>query len=113
LFCFRNHFCVFLGQNGLRGYVDRIVQTAQQQVLDQPAARSGGGSTTSISRTYINTTNPNFAFGGSSGVGGISSLVSQSTRPTSSSYQTISSGIRSTFRDSTGSDNQTRRSGDY
>lgn len=95
----------FVGQTGLRGYVDRIVQNAQQQALDQPAGRTGGGSTTSISRTFINTTNPNFS--GSPGfAGGISSLISPSTRPTGtgSSYQTISSGIRSTFRDSTGSD---------
>jgi hypothetical protein len=108
-FFFRNHLLLFVGQNGLRGYVDRIVQNAQQQALDQPAARIGGGSTT-IQRTFINTTNPNFGYGGSSGGGGgggISNLISQSTRPTAtgSGYQTISSGIRSTFRSSTGSDN--------
>jgi hypothetical protein len=98
-------------QNGLRGYVDRIVQNAEQQALDRPVSHTGGGSTT-ISRTVINTTGTNYGYGGSPGTSGISSLISQSTRPTTS-YQTVSSGVRSTFRDSTGIDNQTRRSGDY
>ena len=92
-----------LGQNGLRGCVDRIVQSAEQQNVDRPAIRPGGGSSMTISRTVINTTGSNAGFGRPTGTGGISALVSQSSRPTSS-YQTISSGFRSTVRDSTGSD---------
>lgn len=94
-----------LGQNGLRGCVDRIVQNAEQQHVDRPAIRpgGGGGSSMTISRTVINATGSNAGFGRPTGVGGISSLVSQSTRPTSS-FQTVSSGLRTTFRDSTGSD---------
>lgn len=95
-----------LGQNGLRGYVDRIVQSAEQQAIDRSPSRGpAGGSSMTISRTVINTTGSNTGFGRQSGGGGISSLVSQSTRPTSNSYQTLSSGFRSTLRDSAGSDN--------
>lgn len=87
-------------QSGLRGYVDRIVQNAEQQVLERPSTRPSGVST-SIQHTFINTTGSNSNFGGSPG--GISSLINQSTRP-SNSYQTISSGIRNTLRDSNNSD---------
>ncbi|UJR22239.1 hypothetical protein I4U23_025300 [Adineta vaga] len=101
-------------QNGLRGYVDRIVQSAEQQALDRPSTtRPSVGGTTTITRTHGYTTGSNFGTGGASGFGGVSSLISQSTRPSSAGYQTISNGIRSTIRDSAFSDAHTRNSGDY
>lgn len=93
-----------LGQNGLRGYVDRIVQNAEQQNADRAAIRPPGGSSMTISRTIVNTMGSNPGYSRPPGAGGISALVNQPNRSTNS-YQTISSGIRSTFRDSTGSDN--------
>ncbi|CAF0757355.1 unnamed protein product [Adineta ricciae] len=101
-------------QNGLRGYVDRIVQNAEQQALDRPSsARPITGGSTTITRTYINTTGPSYSSGNAGGFGGLNSLVSESIRPSSAGYQTISSGIRSTLRDSAFSDAHTRNSGDF
>jgi len=110
----------FLGQNGLRGYVDRIVQNAEQQALDRPGGgRTGGGSTT-ITRTTVNTTGSNYNYGGSTygqggatGASGVGSFISQSLRPSSTGYETISSGVRTTLRDSNFSDNDLRSARDY
>ncbi|CAF1098963.1 unnamed protein product [Adineta steineri] len=138
-------------QTGLRGYVDRIVQHAEQQALDNPSsggrggggggggAGGSGGAISSITRTFVNTTGSNYGYGGSIvGGGGISggggggggsrgsvigssassggamrSLISQSNRPTSAGYQTISSGIRTTVRDGGFNDSTPRRTQDY
>ena len=58
------------------------------------------------------TISPGSSYGGLTGGGGLSSLISQSSRPVHT-YQTISSGFSSTIRDSTGNDNLLRRSGEY
>jgi len=109
----------FLGQNGLRGYVDRIVQIAEQQALDRPSSGRTGGSTT-ITRTAINTTGSNFNYGssvygqgGATGASALGSFVSQSLRPSSTGYETVSSSVRSTVRDSNFSDNDLRSARDY
>jgi hypothetical protein len=123
LFFFLNkiiHVCFFFsGQTGLRGYVDRIVQHAEQLAIDRPvgtfAAGYGGGSTT-ISRTVINAgggggvSSSSMGFGGSTGTSGISTLISSSTRP-ASSYQTVTSSSKSTYQTSGGSN--LRSSGDF
>ncbi|CAF1178608.1 unnamed protein product [Rotaria sordida] len=98
-------------QSGLRGYVDRIVQNAEQQAFDRSLGVGGGGgggggrtdgSTTTIRRTLYTTGSS------STGSGGISNLITQNTRPTSG-YETLSSGFRSSFHGSTGGSNITRR----
>lgn len=89
-----------IGQSGLRGYVDRIVQNAEQQAIERPSSGRVDRPSTTITRTSF------VASGSNYGYGGVGSLVSQSTRPVSG-YQTISSGIRSTLRGS--SDNLTRQ----
>ena len=43
----------------------------------------------------------------------LSSLVGGGNRATAASYQTVSSGFRSTLGESTGSDGGSRRSGDF
>jgi len=110
----------FLGQNGLRGYVDRIVQNAEQQALDRPSGGGRTGGSTTITRTAINTTGSNFNYGssvygqgGATGASGINSFVSQSIRPSSTGYETVSSSVRSTVRDSNFSDNDLRSARDY
>lgn len=99
-------------QNGLRGYVDRIVSSVDQQNLN----RTGGsgataGGITTISRTTFMTNSgaSGLSFSGPS----LSSLVGQGVRPSGASYQTLSSGFRSTLGDSTGSDGAARRSEDF
>jgi len=98
-------------QNGLRGYVDRIVQNAELIALERPAARIGGSTT--ISRTVINTSggggsSSGFNFGASTGSSGINTIISHGTRP-ASSFQASSSSTVKTFRESSSE----RRSGEY
>ncbi|CAF1140371.1 unnamed protein product [Rotaria sp. Silwood1] len=99
-------------QQGLRGYVDRIVQNAEQQAFDRSIGDSStsgsrtGGSTT-IRRTVYTTSggggggSSNYGYGSVSGSGSISNLVNQTVRP-SRSYETLQSGFRSSYRESSG-----------
>jgi len=100
-------------QNGLRGYVDRIVSNVDQQNLNR--LTTGGASSadgvTSISRTVITSAGvtPGFTFSGPS----LSTLVGKNNAAAASSFQTLSSGFRSSVGDSTGSDGGSRRSADF
>lgn len=98
------------GQNGLRGYVDRIVQSVEEQSLSRSNAHASGGSSTTISRTIVNSSGTGLSGSyGSGGGGGISAFISQSTRPTSG-YQTASSvKTSSSYRESSSSGSPTRR----
>jgi len=96
--------------------VDRIVQNAELLSLDRSTGLSSGfgtgGSSTTITRTVLNSNDSGLSYGGSSGGGLLSSLISQSTRPTTS-FQTISSAVRNTFGSTSSSGTSpTRRSGD-
>jgi hypothetical protein len=107
LFDFTYHFVS--GQNGLRGYVDRIVQSVEEQSLNRANAHAIGGSSTTISRTVVSSTGTGLSGSYGSGGGGISAFISQSTRPTSG-YQTASSAkTSSSYRESSSSASPTRR----
>ncbi len=88
-----------IGPDGLRGCVDRIVQNAEQQVHDRssgtntPQSNYGGVPTTTISRTYINTTSSNYSYPGSGSGASISNLINQSTAAPNH-YQSLSNYYR-------------------
>lgn len=66
--CSTRTLTLCIGPNGLREFVDRIVQQAQQQALDRPAGAAyprtihASGSTT-VRRTYINSSSSNYTPG--------------------------------------------------
>ncbi|CAF2712877.1 unnamed protein product [Rotaria sp. Silwood2] len=114
-------------QQGLRGFVDRIVQNAEQQAFDRSVGDNSsasfggrtGGSTTTVRRTVYTSGGSgsgsggsNYGYGSLSGSGNVSNLINQNVRSTNT-YETLSSGFRNTYRDNTGSNSMTRQSGDY
>jgi hypothetical protein len=113
-----------LGPTGLRGCADRIVQNAEQKALERPGShysyRSDATKTTSISRTYINTTGSNYAYQESNLTNStLEPYLNQppsppSPPPSSSHYHTLSNITRNipirdeTLRHSSSSDSTIR-----
>jgi hypothetical protein len=127
LFFFNNW--VSLGPNGLRGCADRIVQNAEQKALERPSSlynyrpdSTKTTKTTSISRTYINTTGSNYSYTDLNPTMSTGTYINEPPPPSSSSYyQTLSNTSRivpirdetlrhSSSSDSTIRDNNTRGS---
>jgi len=111
-------------QTGLRGYVDRIVQSAELLSLDRATVRTGGLAT-STSRTIVSSSGGGFGLSSLSGTGSISSLLTTPVRAAAaatSSFQMGTSGSaqsgsstasRTVYQSSARSESQTRSSGEY
>ena len=99
--------------------MERIVQNAEQQALDRPSGNtnpksirgSGTSTTTTISRTYINSTGSNDGYGGPN-AGAPTSNLSNQPPATQGVYQTLSNTYGNVvMRDSTNQSTSFRNSG--
>jgi len=117
------NYWVSLGPNGLRGCADRIVQNAEQKALERPSSlynyrpdSTKTTKTTSISRTYINTTGSNYSYTDLNPTTSTGTYLNEPPPPPSSSsyYHTLSNTSRivpirdETLRHSSSSDSTIR-----